>query len=178
MGDYTVDTDGSITVTFGSDDDGVMTASYLASLDGYAGEQAATCSFYLNDVLTTVTVPVVIGQGYTSEGQTLRPATQNDLQSPSGAGLGKTRRAHWFAALLNNTHGVKFGTDFSNTLVTARLAGADGETLLTALQLYSDVYVSTLNDDYSQDSMITWYIARPYPVTVCSISAFLHGAER
>src|SRR5229473_214382 len=112
-GDYTVNSStGSITVPFGSDAGGLMTAAYLATLATFTGEQAVTFTYTLSDVATTVTVPVVIGKSYTTQGQRLRAATAEDIKSPVGAALGKLRRSEIASVLLSNTVGISVGTNF------------------------------------------------------------------
>src|SRR5229473_1548611 len=176
-GDYVVDTPtGSITVPFGSDTGHLMTATYLASVGTYAGEQGASLTFILNDVVTTVTVPVVIGLAYTQQGQRLRPATAEDIKSNVGAALGKLRRTEIATVLLSNTIGLSVGTDF-NKLEAMVLPGADGETALTALSLFTGVVKINLTDDHTYDSMFCWQVNRPWPCTVCATSSFLHAEE-
>ena len=130
-GDYVVSsasdsTYGSIVVPFGSDVGGLMTAAYLATLPAYVGESAVTLTYTLNSVATTVTIPVVIGLGYTTQGQRLRPATAADIKSQIGDALGKNRRTEIAALLLSNTVGLNVGTSF-NALEAQVLPGADGE---------------------------------------------------
>lgn len=176
-GDYVVDTtSGSIIVPFGSDAGGLMTAAYLASLPTFVGEQASTFAFILNNVLTTVTVPVVIGLAYTTQGQRLRAATADDIKSPVGAALGKVRRAELASVLLTNTIGLNVGTDFSN-LFPMTLPGADGETPLPATSMFTGVARINVTDDYSYDSEFCWEVTRPWPCTVCATSSFTHTEE-
>lgn len=169
-GDYVVDSSGAISVPFGSDDGGLMTPQYLAGLDGFAGEQATPCKFYVDDVLVTVTVPVVIGQKYTSDGQILRAATKEDFSRRTDA-LGKNRRAHEFGVLLHNVVEISFGTTFDN-LDPARFT-SDGETATPQTTLYSGVYRGLLTDDYGYDSMFAWRVDRPWPATVCAVGVYL-----
>src|SRR5579859_4432009 len=151
-GDYVVDsTTGSITVPFGSDAGGLMTAAYLATLPTFVGEQACTFTYVLNNVNTTVKVPVVIGLAYTTQGQRLRAATADDIKSPIGAALGKLRRAEIASVLLSNTIGLSVGTNFSN-LEAMVLPGADGETALPATSMFSGVARINLTDDHTYDS--------------------------
>jgi hypothetical protein len=175
-GDYTVATDGSISVGFGSDSGGLFTANYLASLSPYTGEQAASVTFVLNGLTFTQTVPVVIGLPFTSQGQRLRPATADDIKSPVGAALGKVRRTEIAAFLLSNTVGISAGTDFDN-LEALVLPDVDGETALPATSLFTGVVRLNLTDNHSYDSMLCWQVSRPWPCTVCAASSFLHTEE-
>lgn len=175
-GDYVVDFAGSITVPFGSDEQGLMTAAYLTSLDGYEGEQATPVKLYIDGALRTIVVPVVIGLGYTSDGQGLRPVSANDLAQRTH-GLGRIRRAHYYSALLHNTVKISFGTDFASLDPSAFTTGNDGETTLPHTTLYSGVYRGVLTDQSSYDSMLAWRVTRPWPATVCATGTFLVASE-
>ncbi len=176
-GDYTVDSStGSIIVPFGSDAGGLMTAAYLATLPAFVGEQGVTFTYVLNNVDTTVTVPVVIGLAYTTQGQRLRAATADDIKSPVGAALGKLRRAEIATVLLSNTVGLSVGTDFSK-LEAMVLPGVDGVTALPATSLFTGVARINLTDDHTYDSMFCWEVTRPWPCTVCATSSFTHAEE-
>lgn len=170
-GNYTVSSDGSVTVPFGSDDEGQMTPDLLVSIGTYAGDQRATVRFMRDDFLETVTVPVVIGKAYTSDGQTLRPMLANDLGIQSN-GLGKVRRSHEFAVLLHYGVKLSFGTDFDE-IDPIQLTTADGETTFPQNVAYTGVYRGTLTDQYSYDSMLCWRVDRPVPAVVCAVSAYL-----
>jgi hypothetical protein len=176
MGDYTVDANGAVTVPLGSDEQGLVTADYLLAHDGYNGVAATQVSLIINDVQHTVTISAVAGQNYTGQGQTLRPALANDLGTRVN-GLGKVRRSHEFAVLLN--YGVKmdFGTDFSGTMDPINLTTADGETAWPYNTQYTGVYRGVLTDEYGYDSMLCWQIDRPWPAMVCAVSAYLVSEE-
>lgn len=173
-GDYTVSATGTITVPFGSDDQGLLTAAYVQTQDGYTGEQATVVWYYLDDEAISVTIPVVIGKQYTSDGQTLRPALGVDMGLRTH-GMGKTRRSHEFAALLNYAVEISFGTTFSN--IDPITLTIDTETAWPQDERYTGVYRGTLTDDYGYDSMICWRVNRPWPAMVCAVSAFLIAEE-
>lgn len=176
MGDYTVASDGTVTVPFGVDAQGIVTPQYLAALPSSTLDNAAQVTFYADDVQYTKGVPVTIGLGYTTKGQTLRPALGQDLGLRVN-GLGKMRRAHEYAVLLNYaTDAVLIGTTFTNTDPLA-LTTADGETAWPADTLYTGVYRGRLTDDYGYDSMLCWQVSRPVALMVCAISAFLVASE-
>lgn len=181
-GDYGVDTTGTVTVPFGSDDGGLMTPAYLARLAGATGENATTVYFDAGNgggVLPYV-VPVVIGVGYTSNGQTLRPATAEDLRSPSGPALAKMRRAYQFGALLLDAVKISFGADFGTTLQPAsfRTVYTDPASVEAETTMYSGVYWGDIANGTDFDNAISWQITRPVPATVCALTAFLEGEER
>ena len=157
-------------------DENAVTSAYLATLPAYVGESAVTLTYTLNSVATTVTIPVVIGLGYTTQGQRLRPATAADIKSQIGDALGKNRRTEIAALLLSNTVGLNVGTSF-NALEAQVLPGADGETPLPATSMFTGVARLNLTDNYSYDSMFCWQVSRPWPCTVCATSSFLHASE-
>lgn len=177
-GDYTVATDGSVTVDMESDPDGLLTYDYLATLDASTwGEQAAAVTLNNFDSPQTITVPVVIGLPYTSRGQCVRPATAEDLKSQTGPSLGKLRRGQQMAMLLENTGPFYYGTTTAN-VVPAKLTQADRNTALASSDSFTGVFQETLPDTHGYDTMLLWEITRPVPFIVCSVTTFLHGAEK
>lgn len=176
-GDYTVNsTTGAITVPFGSDAGGLMTAAYLPSISPYSNAQAVTFSYLLNDVMVTVTIPVTIGIVYQTKGQRLRAATAEEIKSPVGAALGKVRRTEIASFLLSNTGGLAVGTSFA-LLDDVLLPDTDGVTPIAATGLFTGVTRINLTDGNSYDSMVCWKIGRPWPCTICATSSFVHTEE-
>lgn len=125
---------------------------------------------------TPYLAPFVAGYTYTTQGQILRPIAPQEAGAQNGPALGKTRREHMFAALVHKTQGIKFGTDFAH--MRSAMFTTPGGTPYTVLQLYSDIWQDTLDDDYGFDGMIAWQITRPYPATVLAIEPFLHTQDR
>lgn len=123
------------------------------------------------------TVPAAIGYTYTSQGQILRPIAPNESGAQNGPALGKTRRTHRYAALMQQAQGVSFGTVFGQTH-PANFSAAPDAAPLAANILFSGVHQDTLEDDYTFDSMLCWEITRPYPATVCTLGAFVHTQDR
>jgi len=121
--------------------------------------------------------PFTVGYTYTSQGQILRPLAPAETGAQNGPALGKTRRIHQHAALLQDTQGIYFGSDFSHLNVSP-LYSAGGTVPLTPLQLKSGVVWTTVDDAYSFDGMLCWQITRPYPATVLSVESFLHTQDR
>lgn len=175
-GDYTVQADGSITVPFGSDPDGLLGVQSLAWADGFVGDQA--CQVSLTDGVDTLNlvVPVVIGYTYTSRGQILRAATESASKSPQGPALGKTRRTHMLSALLYQTGGISFGTSFAQ-LLPANFRNLD-QTATLYSEPFSGVYWRSTDDGYSFDSQVCWEVKRPYTAVVVSFGAFLETQDR
>jgi hypothetical protein len=184
LGDHVVATDGSVTVSLV--DTPTQTASWsaaelIAADDDDAVESSTPISVKNGGAAVQVTVPIVIGLPYVSQGQRLRAATADDTKTPTGPPLGLTRRAHKFAVLLQNAVALRFGTSLTpagagNMILTsftdaARTPLADGVA-------YSGVYEDSLVDDYSFDSMFCWQIERPYPATICAATSFIETDER
>lgn len=180
-GTAVVQTDGSVTIAYAADAGGLLTPSYvIAQSNALTGvEQNATFTVSDNTGPHTVTVPVVIGLDYTTQGQILRPDLATDLKSPLGHGLGKTRRGHMLAAFVQDAIAIKFGTDFdTSSTLTAAAFTTNGVTARSEDSPFTGVYWGTLKDNYSFDGMLAWQVNRPYPCTVCSVSIFLDFEER
>lgn len=183
-GDYPVATDGSVTVPYGSDPDGLLTAHYLISLSATPpdptygwGELAAT--FYVTPPggeLTRVILPVVIGFNFSSRGQVARPMSQDDIKSPLGSGLGKTRRNQMYSALLSQTQHIAFGGDFAN--LRAATFQTNSGVSYQFHTLFSGVHWDILDDDYNFDGMLSWEVGRPYPALVAAATGFLSTQDR
>lgn len=179
-GDYLVASDGSITVPFRSDPDGLFTIARIQAQDhsdvasGW-GVLATKIDVYVGGATHTYTVPCAIGFSYVSEGQVLRPAAESEIKSPQGSGLGKRRRNHQFAALVTNTVGTSFGTTFTN-VTAANFTDAAGTSLDRSI-MFSGVYWDTVVDDYSFDGMLCWSTTRPYPTTIVSLTGFMQTQE-
>lgn len=177
-GSYTVAVDGSVTVPYATDAGGLLTPAYLVSISNAvaAVEQNVTFNVGTTTGTTSVTVPVVIGLNYTTQGQLLRPDMASDIKSPLGPGLGKTRRDHMYAAMVQDAVVVKFGTDFSH--LEAAFFSADNETASAENVPFSGVVTGTLDDDYSFEGQLCWQVDRPYACTIMAASVFLDVSER
>lgn len=178
-GEFTVSAEGSIEVPYGSDAGELLTPQYLIDNSNSVSsvENNMTFNVYNGTTTASVTVPVTIGLGYTSQGQILRPNLASDLRSSFGHGLGKTRRGHMLAALVQDAVAIDFGTDFSSTLKPASFS-SDGANVNAEDEPFSGVYQGLLADDYGFDSMLCWQVDRPYACTVSSVSIFLDFEER
>lgn len=176
-GNYTVGNDGTVFVPFGSDPDGLFTASYLNGVSDPNSTNPALVSFGITVGSDTITVyvPVLMGYVYTSAAQVLRAKAEGVIKSPTGAGTGKKRRVYNYAMLLNNAVGVQVGTTFKNTQ-PAQLALLN-DTPLTHDQMFSGVWYSGLNDSHSFDGQLCWQVTRPYPCTVLSVNSFMDVEE-
>lgn len=180
LGTAVVQANGGATWTYGADAGGILVPSYLrANSNALTGvEQNAT--FTVVDVAgaVSVTVPVVIGIDYTTQGQLLRPDVAADTHSPLGPGLGKTRRAHMYAMLVQNMVELSVGTDFTSDTLTAARFTTDGETALAEDVPFTGVHQDVLECTYDFNGQLSWEVDGPYPCTICSIAVWLDYAER
>lgn len=189
-GDFVVATDGSVSVPYGSDvgiypgdPGGRMTVAYLKALSGTYGGSNHDVTFSVNDGSsnTSVTVPIVVGLKYTSQGQVVRPATAADIASQEGPALGKTRRGHSYALLVSQSVQISVGTSLTGTLYPAVYTldgGASIELAQNATQPYTGVHFGTLPDAPGYDTMLCWQVNRPWSCTIMAASTFLESAER
>ncbi len=74
------------------------------------------------------------------------------------------------------TQAIKFGTDF-NLLAPARMA-SDGGVPVAAPALFSDVFSTTVNNDYSFKGQIAWEIDRPYPAMIVALGGFIDTMDK
>lgn len=183
-GDYTVQNDGSVIVPYASDPDALLTPAYLVSISSTTayGLIGIQLDVTVASVLTRVVVPCVVGFNYTSQGETVRPLTQEETRSPTGPALAKTRRVEMYGALLNGAvgggvNGLQFRSGSTSTWYHAQLQ-TPGGTRLNYATLYNGVHWDTIDSDFSFDGTISWQMTRPYPVTVSSISGFMHTMDR
>lgn len=159
--------------------------SFDGSVPGAPVPQGSTDNLFSNHwaafigIPTTITnyqIPAVVGYSYTSQGQLLRPILPGETGAQNGPALGKTRRTHMVAALLANTQGISFGSDF--TKMHPAVFKTPGGNVYSPLQLWTGTFWDTLEDGYSFDSMPAWQITRPYPATALAVEAFLKTQDR
>lgn len=127
-------------------------------------------------VAANYTIPIVAGYTYTTQGQVLRPVIPQETQSQVGPSLGVERRVSDIAILFQGASTVYIGTDFNHLFkCNFLLAGPKGaqEVACNPIQLYSDVYRDSVDDDYSFNGQPCWQVTRPYPCTVCAIEAMM-----
>lgn len=176
-GDYVVDTHGKIYVPLGSDAGGLLTAAFIVANDGATGADATDLYFDAGGGSAWYTIPAVVGRGFNTTGQLLRPQAEADLKTPTGGSLGKLRRAHQFAVLLVDTQpGPWFGTGFG-FLSPLSLRLADGVTPVPETTLYSGVYRATISDTDSFDGGLLWQTLRPGPLTIAAISGYYEASD-
>ena len=185
-GDYVVQSDGSISVPYGSDPDGYLAADYLYDYSQNPPTQGWVngCSIWvapvqLSDVLTLITVPISVGYRYITQGQRVRPNTAAQAKTQQGDALGVLRRANQFAALV--VQGVNddlaFGTDFSR-LRAVELYQPDQVTPLDHATVFAGVYHASLDDGSSFDGMLAWQTSAPQPCVLAAVTTFLETEER
>lgn len=185
MGDYVVAADGSVTVTYGADASAKVTASYLTtnfptSGGSYAGsDHDVVFNVYNGTDIVSVTVPVLAGLKYTATGQGVRPVLPEALYGGRGPSLGKMRRGHKYAMLVEGIQQVSVGTSTSN--LTAASITDDGgltpELVLDSDEIFTGVLVQPLADGPSYDTQIMWRVTEPHRFTVSMFSVFIEGEE-
>lgn len=151
-------TNGSVSIPFG---DGV---------DAGCGRGLFT------DAFVAANPQIVIGFTYNSDGQMVRPIAPADTGARNGPALGKTRRNHQYSALICNSVGVSFGSDF-NHLYPALFRDAAGNAIAD-LTTFTGVHHDTLQDDYSYDGMVAWRVSRPWPCNISAISGNIQTQDR
>jgi hypothetical protein len=156
LGDYTVASDGSVTVPIGAAN-GLFTLTLAQSFDG--------------------AIPAVIGTCFTSRGQIVRPAEQQKTGSRIGPAQGETRREHMFNTLLFNTQGISFGTNFDYLYPATFQQYLNGPEI-PVTELFSGIYWDTIESDYNLEGTLCWQVTRPYPATVVNIGGWIHTQER
>jgi hypothetical protein len=174
-GDYTI-SGGSVFVPWSANPN-----LSLAELNNIAATTPVSQFAFSTIMDSDLPVPAVVGFTYTTQCQQLRSALRGPGESGAvqGHALGKTRRVHRYAALLNNAINstIQFGTDLLRTLSPALLKLAN-LTQIDNTQLYSGVKTDNLDGDYEYDNGVAWQITRPVPGTMVALQGFLHTQDR
>lgn len=157
-GDYVV-SNGSINIPLEGDPNGLLTADFI------------TTSF------NTGGLDMLVGFDFTSQGQLVRPATMQESGARDGPALGKERRTHLAALLLQDAAGVYVGTDFTK-LRPCLFKTPGGSVALTPFQMFSGVHAIPIDDKYSFDSMLSWQVSRGQPCTVVAYQGFLQTQDQ
>ena len=184
LGDFTVATDGSVTVSLVAtvNQTSAWSAAQLIAADssGY-GENATPISVKNGGAAVQATVPIVVGSPYVTQGQRLRPVTQDDAKAHTGAVLGAVRIGYQHGTLIQNAVVAQFGT----VLTPSPLGNMDqavftdsAGTALASGVAFSGVFWGILPDAIGFDSMFCWQVVRPYPCTIVSNTMFLTTSER
>lgn len=185
-GDYVVAESGTVTVPINSDPDKNFNGAYLSQFDvgpfdktTYGDQTTRIDLANGSGGIITVYVPVIIGFTYPSWGAILRAVGEDQTKTTQGPALGKTRRAHWIAALLRNTQGVTFGTESGNWYSTT-LTDKTGDPTHALLknQLFSGVWAAPISDSDTFDSLLAWNVVRPYACSVVALNGFIETSER
>lgn len=166
-GDFTV-ADGMVTLVYGSSTQPLFTKQHCSDVTT-SGEDFGLYSMDID--AGAFTIPCVVGFTYRTRGQLLRPATAADTGARLGPGFGKTKRTDNLSVLLQSAVKLSFGTDFGK--MRPALFRTKGQVAYTEKQLFSGVFWTTLDDDYSYDSQLCWEVTRPYPATICAIGGFI-----
>ncbi len=119
---------------------------------------------------------IIVGFAYDSDGQIVRPVAPQETGARNGPALGKLKRIHRYAIQIENSAGMKVGTDFTKLepVLFKNYAGrAMGPTAT-----FTGVYRSELHDDNSLDAMFAWRVTGPYPGNVAALECFLHCQDQ
>ncbi len=177
VGDWPV-VNGSVTVPFG---DGVNSGPNGTSNLTGPTKPGGGCYLFTPAFVNSFNgaMPIIAGFTFESDGQILRPSSQQDSGARNGPAFGKKRRSNEYAIQVVNSQGLSVGTSFTipGQMNPVYFKDDAGQTI-PINQLYSDVHWDSLSDDYSFDSMLAWKITRPYPATVAAIGAFLHTQDK
>jgi hypothetical protein len=183
LGDFVVAADGSVTVSLvvTVNQTAAWSAAELIAMNDQYGEGTMLIQVNPGTGAVFVNVPCVVGQAYVSQGQRLRLTTMQDAKTRTGPALGMIRRVHEYAALLENTVEISFGTSLTPTPAGNmdpwdQIDPATGSAIDVTAG-YSGVITGHPNDAPGYDGMLCWQIVRPYPATVCSVTSFLETAE-
>jgi hypothetical protein len=185
-GDFTVATDGSVTVPlFGTTLGGVVGEAVLATLisdNGDYGEQTTPLVLHNATVTHNTSVPIVIGAPFVAQGQRVRGDLPADVGTERETSLGISRRTHFFAMLVKNGVNVNVGTSLTPSpagdMILCQFA--DPGTRLPVQTGFDGVWRETFDDPGAEnyDSMLCWQADRPYPFTLMSVSQFTAASEQ
>lgn len=157
VGDYVVTSEGLVNIPYGVAD-GIFTTAYVTALGS--------------------DMSVVIGYSYTSDGQMVRPALQQESGTRAGPGLGKVRRNHLISPLLVTTQGISFGTEFTTGKMNMANFETPGGTRYAQNRLFTGIFNVALTDSPSRDGMICWRITRPYPAMISAMPVSLETVDQ
>lgn len=172
-GEFTV-INSTITVPYGSDEEGLLTYEYIHNLH--------TSGTDFGDLAVTIdsgmlSIPMVIGYTYSSEGQLLPPVAPERAGAANGPAFAKRQRGHGYGILLKNSQGVEIGTDFEHQIKPC-LFRKKNQSAYAKNELFSGVHEDTLSDNYSFQSKLCWRTNRPYPTNVLALGGFIHTQDR
>lgn len=182
-GDFTVAADGSITIPlWPTTASQAMKLSNLIAANGSLGESDCPVSLTSASVVNYVTIQVVVGVGFVSQGQLLRAATEADIKSRTGGALGKKRRAQQFAVLVRESQLTQFGTSLTppalgNMYYSNFSQTPDENVTITYGNTFTGVYWAPVEDTSGYDSQFCWQQARPWPITITAVNVFLQTGE-
>jgi hypothetical protein len=123
-----------------------------------------------------MSMPLVVGLTYTSQGQLLRPVSPAEAGTRQGPGFGKKRRNHRFAVQVVQTNGLSIGADFSK-LQPVAFRPINGAVPVLMPNLFSGVFQGEIRDDFTYDGQICWQISRPVPALIAAIGGFIDTAD-
>lgn len=144
--------DGTISIPLASDATKLFTADFVANFNGQ--------------------MQVLVGYGYPSQGQIVRPVSREESGARNGPAVGKKNRGTSYALKLVGAQGLQVGTDFARLDTVNLRTGPDYGPLLPLNKVKTGYVVDSLTSDYSFDTMFCWQVAGPYPCTVSLIGLY------
>lgn len=180
LGDFTVDTDGTMTIPFSDTftvqmilDNLTVEPDTLAAPEPDRFVVDFTGAPFVAD-LPPITegnhyeLPAAMGYTYNSDGQQLEPVEG----AANGPAFGKTRRNHKHALKLLRVHEVQVGLNFDE-MEQVSLREDDDSTPIGQTALFSGTVRDLLDSSYDFEGQIAWRFSRPLPGVVLVVSGFL-----
>ncbi len=106
---------------------------------------------------------VHVGEGYNSDGQTLR----NNAGSADGTAQGKIQRKNRVVFRVHDTLGLQVGATFDKLFAPTIRTSADA--MDTAVPLFSGDIEVPWEGGYSTEDLVCWRISQPFPATILAV---------
>lgn len=122
------------------------------------------------------TVPALVGFGFSSRGQLLRPIAQDQTGARTGPAFGKYRRIGKYYALVHNAQDLQLGTDFDHMHSANFRSPGEGRDF-TPPALYSGIHWDTMDDTDGMDGQICWEVSDAYPLAIMAIGGEIETVD-
>lgn len=183
-GNFLVATDGTVFVPFGSDAAGLLTPAYLNQVSNPTSTNPSLTAISIFNSSTSETliveVPVVMGYVYASSGLGLRPATEAQMKTQQGPGVGKLHHVLGIGAQVVSAalSALQLKTADGTPITAPFLNGFPNGNPIKEGTLFTGVTYVVVPDDMGFDSQIGWTITRPLPCSIVGLTSFLETEER
>lgn len=179
VGDFTIGTDGSVTVPISGDLTSALIIELVTVVTGTTGGPGAGTIVDFDGAPFEDDLPpldegqhyemaAIAGYTYHSDGQMLRQLEG----AANGPTFAKTRRNARAGVYLWRTHEIKIGPNFDVDLHPLSLRNDDDATEIAASELKTGIIRDTVEGSYDFDGQLCWRITRPMPGTVLAIGGF------